>query len=420
MGGLLKLAIVAVLVATLYRPVSWRLTMTGIFNKPAKMMLVEGQNLFKIEDTIHCEDLHHYKPANKLFTACEDSIVPRFEWFPPLALFKKPTETTGSIHVIDPKTLKSTRLAYENFGGPFVTHGIDVIQDPNQVDAVYILAVNHLPNPEYYQDVPRGGDVPKARSQVELFHHVLESDMIKHVRSIRHPLITTPNDIYAESSSSFYVTNDHVYREGIKRKVEDYIPLSTWTNIIHVEMNSLSSMDAVSDIDASVALTGLYNNNGLGHNPSGEIIITCAMGGAFYRAQSNSNNHTISILEKIPLDHAIDNPTYYEDPYRTESHDASGYLFGGLARPIDVAKTVTDPAGTESVMVWHVQPNGTDEKGVTKWKRRLIFEDDGSTIRGASAALLIPIEPQSEGEKKAMLFVTGFLSASMIAAEIDL
>lgn len=61
----------------------------------------------KIPDTVHCEDVHHYLPANLLFAACEDRHDTRFNWFPPLDNFQPPAQgTQGSIHVIDPEVCR--------------------------------------------------------------------------------------------------------------------------------------------------------------------------------------------------------------------------------------------------------------------------------------------------------------------------
>ncbi|KAF4253175.1 hypothetical protein KXX16_005288 [Aspergillus fumigatus] len=408
MAGFVPLALLAVLAATLYGPVYQQLTIVGGYHK--------------IADTMQCEDLHYWQPTNKIFTACEDSVLPRFKWFPPLGNLEEPAvASTGSIHVIDPKTMKSTRLSFENFSGPFVTHGIDIIEDPENPNAVYIFAVNHLPNPEFTQD---GKDVPQARSQVELFHHVLETATVKHVRSIQHPLIATPNDIYAESPNSFYVTNDHYYREGYGRLIEDLIPAAKWSSIVHVLIQDLKSKDADKGIDATVALTGLHNNNGLGHGRSkDEMLVVSCMSGTLYRARSNSDNRTISVFDEIHPGGQIDNPTYYADPYRTAADDASGYILAGMARPIDLSKHYNDPNAKDGAIVWYVRPKtGTSESGdqFTEWESSVLFEDDGTLIRTASTGLLVPSETKPGERKKAWLFVTGFVSESVIAVEVDL
>lgn len=307
--------------------------------------------------------------------------------------------------------MKSSRLEFENFKGPFVTHGIDVIEDPKQADAVYIFAVNHLVNPDY--GVAEGADdIPKARSQIELFHHVLESKTVQHVRSIWHPLIETPNDVYADSPNSVYITNDHFYRDGHMRLVESLWPSAKWTTVIHVQLTDLKATDSAG-LDASVAHSGLWNNNGLGHGRTeDEIVISSAMGGELY-VSTRHPNHTISIKSTIPFDTVTDNPSFFADPYRTDTDDASGYVVAGVSQGIYLAKSAKDPDATEASQVWYARPKGDG------WEKKLLFEDDGSRIRSASAAVLVPMEPE-QGQKKAWLFVTGFLSEKMIAVKVDL
>lgn len=292
-----------------------------------------------------------------------------------------------------------------------MTHGIDVIQDPKQADAVYIFAVNHLPNPDHW--LAEGAkDTPKAHSQIELFHHVLESKTVQHVRSIWHPLIKTPNDIVADSPNSVFITNDHFYREGHMRMIEDLWPSAKWTTVIHVQISDLKAQGSAG-LDASVAHSGLWNNNGLGHGRTDdELVISSTIGGELYVSQRHANN-SLSIKSTISFGAVTDNPSFYADPYRTNGDDASGYVVAGVSQAVHLATTAKDPEATEPCQVWYARPKGDG------WEKRLLFEDDGSRIRSASAAVLVPIEPEN-GQKKAWLFVTGFLAEKMIAVKVDL
>ncbi|KAE8144432.1 hypothetical protein BDV25DRAFT_145627 [Aspergillus avenaceus] len=422
MGSLLNLAIVAVLLATFYNPVHRQLTVLGVLRGAIdEDKLAHKQPFHKIDDTVHCEDLHYHEPSGTIFAACEDSTLSRFKWFPPLVNWEAPEYSAGSIHTIDPRAMESTRLNVKNFSGSFITHGIDVLVDPDRSDAVYIFAVNHLPNPEYHRFGSHDQNNPKARSQVELFHHILGSNTARHVRSIRHPAIVTPNDIYATSPASFYLTNDHFYRDGLRRQFEDLIPAAKWSNVIHIQLDSLETTYTEAGVNATVALTGIQNNNGLGHGITGdEVLISNAIGGILYRGRVQSETRSISILDELQLESSIDNPSYYRDPYRTSSNDASGYVLAGLRRSIDLAKTHADPKGKDGAMVWYTRPKVTKEGSVVEWDTRLIFEDDGSIIRTASTALLVPIQPKAQEPKSAWLFVTGFFSESIIAVEVAL
>ncbi|KAL4924682.1 serum paraoxonase/arylesterase family protein [Aspergillus undulatus] len=418
-----SLVVATVIGPLFYNAITHQLTVLGIYRSVT--FASSSQGIHIIHDTQQCEDIHYYAPGNLLFAACEDSIQPRFEWFPPLGHLDKQPETIGSIHTIDAHTLRSTRLQFTNFYGPLVTHGIDVIPDPERVagDAVYIFAVNHLGNPEY--DPISDPEAPKTRSQIEIFHHVLGTNSVRHVRSVRHELIKTPNDLYAASPHEFYVTNDHYYRSGWGRKVEDLVPWVRWTDVVHVQIDQPAGTtgDETVGVNATIALPNLWAANGLGHGQSSEeILVTSVLGGYMKRttpaAGSGTGGRTLTVHDQISVDSAIDNPSYYEDPYKTAEDDASGYVLAGLRRVIDLPKTAGDPNATEGVIVWHVRRSR--EKAKEGWEKKVIFEDDGSNIRSSSAAVLVPIQPKAGGLKEAWLFVTGFISSSAIAVKMQL
>ena len=61
------------------------------------------------------------------------------------------------------------------------------------------------------------------------------------------------------------------------------------------------------------------------------------------------------------------------------------------------------------------------------WEKRILFEDDGTRLRTASAAVLVAVDPVDElnkgdvpGARKAWLFATGFLAKSVIALKVEL
>ncbi|KAM0535366.1 hypothetical protein ACHAO7_012349, partial [Fusarium culmorum] len=175
-----------------------------------------------------------------------------------------------------------------------------------------------------------------------------------------------------------YVTNDHHYREGILRQIEDVYYGGIWSTTIFVQITDATSQDATAGLNASVALTGLHNNNGLGHGRTpNEIAIGSAASGDIHLASVHSNN-SLQVLETIDFDTAVDNPSWYLDPFSSVNGDSSGYVSAGLSKAGDLAKSVGVAAGTEPVMVWLAQPkNG-------KWEKKLLFEDDGKRLRSAA------------------------------------
>ncbi|KAL0943177.1 serum paraoxonase arylesterase family protein [Colletotrichum truncatum] len=408
-------------------------TVVGVARTIKNTPIDLSTDLTFIGDTVHCEDIHRHEPSGLLFTACEDDPETRKVWFPPLGLLNDPVKASksrGSIHVINPVDMTEKRLRFENFDSSFVTHGIDVVTDPERPEAVYVFAVNHVPHPEYVAAKVGGGQgdqkiTQKAQSQIEIFHHVLGSSTVRHVRSVQHPLIKTPNDIYIKDPHSFYVTNDHYYREGPMRHVEDLWPGTSWTDTIHVRIGKLSVLKPTDEITAEVAYKGLRNNNGLGHYKPGKILIDDCSKGTMHIGQLSQDpkNASISIEDSVELDSFIDNPSYFEDPYRSETQDASGFILPGLARAVDIPKQIGDPSADIASIVWYVKPikNCKSTNKADCWEKRVLFEDDGRRVRSAAGAVLVAIDPAKENSKrKAWLFVTGFVSSSVAAIKVDL
>ncbi|CAM1506050.1 Fc.00g056910.m01.CDS01 [Cosmosporella sp. VM-42] len=435
----LSLAILLVSVVGAYlsvRTLRRTIVVAGLFRTPANSVPNPSPDVVTIEGTTHCEDLHYHEASKLLFTACEESEVTRYSWFPPLGNFDDSLtvlRSQGSIKIISPTTLQVRRLRFENFDKKFITHGIDVMDDPSEPrgQAVYIFAVNHPPNDDYYSG--KSPNSQKSRSVVEIFHHVIGTDTIRHVRTVWHPLITTPNDVLGLSPTSFFVTNDHYYRHGIMRLVEDIYFGATWSNTIYIEAPTSKGLSLGNDSDkvkASVALQKMHNNNGIGRGRTPEeVLIASCTSGVLHLATQSTNSATrdrpasIAVLESIRLDSIIDNPSYFTDPYKNQTFDASGFIVCGSSRAIEVPGNIRDPDAKDGIMVWKVTSKSTDgdQGGAGGWTNTLIFEDKGDRIRSASTAVLVSLKPSEDtGHRRARLFVTGYLSSNMIAVDIDL
>lgn len=318
--------------------------------------------------------------------------------------------------------MKAQRLQMEGFSGPFVTHGIDVIDDPaaKAGKAVYVFAVNHRPSED--KD-PRA---PKADSVIELFHHTLGTNTARHIRTIKHELIKTPNDILALSPNSFLVTNDHHYRGGFMRHIEDIYFGATWSTTVYAEFEVGKKKPQDTDqVKANVALTGLHNNNGLGWGRTDtEVILVDAAGGYVHFGEikkTTDGQVLIQVSDTFEAESTLDNPFYFVDPYANDTFDASGVVVSGLSRAVTLAGNSKLVDGKDGIMVWHLQDRGHGEGSKSKWDARLLLQDNADFIRSASGAVLVPTDPaESNGERQAWLFVTGFMSKNVVAVKIGL
>ncbi|PFH59240.1 hypothetical protein XA68_12639 [Ophiocordyceps unilateralis] len=434
----LVVLLIAASASYLYGAAFYRtLVVLGVFRSPRQMPTA---HVSAIPDTVYCEDLHYHESSGLIFAACEDDEKTRHSWFPPLGIFDDPaigSKARGSLKVIDPNTLKVKTLAFENFDGPFITHGIDVLSDAESQDEkrVYIFAVNHRPNPQHYEK--RNESAPRSHSVVEVFRHEIGSDSVEHVRSVWHPLIRTPNDIYAVSSSSLFVTNDHHYVHGHMKTVEDVYFGATWSDTIFVRFttgddDAMSAQDDSHGVQASVALEGLHNNNGLGRGKtSRDILIGSAGSGMLhlgvYADDGTTATGQISVTESIELESCIDNPSYFADPYANSTFDGSGFVLAGLSNGAALAKTARNQDSKDGTLVWMVSQGSRDAtykgigKGSGRWRKRLLFEDDGTSIRTASSAVLVAKDPATDsGRRRAQLFVSGFLSKNVVMCVVEL
>lgn len=282
--------------------------------------------------------------------------------------------------------------------GPFVTHGIDIWYDHSEPNLVYLHAVNHIP--VLVDKIAQ----PYSDSRIEVFQIDLsaEKKVAKHLKSLNHPLVEMPNDIYSLGPFDLLVTNDHVNTRGHSRLVEDLFTFKWSSNTNIVRLN---------EDGAEVVAIGLHNANGLGHGPNGTVVLGDAAGGDLTIFELSAGN--LVKTDYFGLNIQLDNPTYYTDPYAGQS-DASGYVIGGLLGGIHLDKTCRDPSAHVPSSVWIVR---RDMGG--KLQRKLLIEDDGKWVSGASVGLIIPIEPIA-GKKEGWLVVTGPFALQMGVAKISL
>ena len=329
----------------------------------------------------------------------------------------------------------ATRLSLEGLAGPFITHGFDIAPTPSNDEQIYFVAVNHLPNP-LYSLTPQHDDIPRARSQIEIFSYTIGDTSAHHLRSVVHPLIRTPNDIFAISPTSFYITNDHRAREGFGRMIED-TGNEEWganSDVIHVSISSTqleTAEDPAAGLTVTEALTNVQNPNGLGHGRTrDEILLVRAASGILSILGPAQGTGKLEVKDKVQLPSTLDNPFYFHDPYATETgRDASGFVLAGLAHAISWPSS----KGINPVIVWLVQPPTTASdrekeevamakgKPLKEWSQKMIFMDDGHTVSSASIAVLVAIPPEESGGRKlAWLVVAGPLGVGIARTKVEL
>lgn len=217
--------------------------------------------------------------------------------------------------------------------------------------------------------------------------------------------------------------------------------------------------DASEGVKVEEALGGLHNNNGLGRGERGDVVlIGSAASGELTvarRSERSENNGgeageeaKLTPIEHIQLETTIDNPSYFKDEFATPEDDASGYVLAGLVRAVDLPKDVDKVGGVVPSLVQILRRNETavarggdgttmgtgpgEKRGEDRggdvsrkdkaWaKPKVVFQDDGKRVSGAATAVLVGVDPkETGGRKKGWLFVTGFMTNSVVATLIDL
>jgi len=146
----------------------------------------------------------------------EDITINQKEGFAIISSTKRknfpPTEQEdGDLYLIDLKNIESKPiLLTQNFDKPFAPHGISIYTKDS---ITTIAAINHTINGEY----------------IELFK--LNNSKLTHHKTLHNDLIIAPNDIVLLDEETFYFTNDHMYKNGFMRFVEEFLGLP-FSNVI--------------------------------------------------------------------------------------------------------------------------------------------------------------------------------------------
>ncbi|XP_060936891.1 serum paraoxonase/arylesterase 2-like [Limanda limanda] len=225
----------------------------------------------------------------------------------------------------------------------FNPHGISAYTDPTD-DTIYLFVVNH----------------PQHKSQVEVFQFVEDNHLLVHVKTIKHELLYSVNDIVAVGVDSFYATNDHYFSHNIlKSYVEPVLGLS-WSNVVYY-----------SPTDVKVVSEGYYFANGINISPDkGHIYVADLFGHNVHVLERKEDNSLVS-LKSVALGSLCDNVAV--DP-------ETGDLWLGC-HPNGWTFFIFDPNDPPGSEVIRVQKIHSDQPVVTQ-----VYEDDGRVLMGSSVA----------------------------------
>lgn len=225
----------------------------------------------------------------------------------------------------------------------FNPHGISVYIDPSD-DAIYLFVVNH----------------PEHNSQIELFTFVEDNHSLVHLKTIKHELLQSVNDIVAMGVDSFYATNDHYFSHEILKGLVEPFLCQPWANVVYY---SPEEVKVVSD--------GYYFANGINISPDKRHIYVADLFDHNVHVLERKEDNGLVSVKSVAVGSLCDN---------IEVEPETGDLWLGC-HPNGWKMLFFDPKNPPGSEVIKIQNVHSDQPVVTQ-----VYADDGQVIMGCSVA----------------------------------
>ncbi|XP_012503195.1 PREDICTED: serum paraoxonase/arylesterase 1 isoform X2 [Propithecus coquereli] len=255
-------------------------------------------------------------------------------------------DKSGKILLMDLNEKHPTALELKITGSnfdlsSFTPHGISTFTDED--NAVYLLVVNH----------------PDSKTTVELFKFQEEEKSLLHLKTIRHKLLPSVNDVVAVGPEHFYATNDHYFVHPYLRSWEFYLGLS-WSYVVYYTPD-----------EAGVVAEGFDFANGISISPDGKYVYVAESLAHKIHVYEKHANWTLTPLKTLDFDTLVDNISV--DP-------VTGDLWVGC-HPDGMRLFYHDPENPPASEVLRIQNILTEEPKVT-----LVYADNGTVLQGSTVA----------------------------------
>ena len=184
-------------------------------------------------------------------------------------------QENGDLYLIDLKNIESKPiLLTQNFDKPFAPHGISIYTKDS---ITTIAAVNHTINGEY----------------IELFK--LTKSKLTHHKTLHNDLIISPNDIVLLDEETFYFTNDHIYKNGFMRFIEEFLGLP-FSNVIFYDGKKFKE-----------AAKGISYANGINFEKNKNLIFVASPRKFKIKVYEKQPDNSLTFIEDIYCGSGVDN-----------------------------------------------------------------------------------------------------------------
>ncbi|XP_064362161.1 serum paraoxonase/arylesterase 2 [Dromaius novaehollandiae] len=223
----------------------------------------------------------------------------------------------------------------------FSPHGISTYVDED--DSVYLFVVNH----------------PHLKSTVEVFKFSEDDSSLVHLKTVKHDLLSSVNDIVAVGPDSFYATNDHYFFDFILILLEMFLGL-TWSNVVYYSPKEVKEVAA-----------GFYSANGINISPDGKYIYVADILDHNVHVMEKHANWKLTHVKTLQLDTLLDN--LFVDPH-------TGDIWTGC-HPNGMKLLFYSPENPPASEVLRIQNILSEKPTVTR-----VYANNGSVLQGSSAA----------------------------------
>lgn len=257
------------------------------------------------------------------------------------------TEEKGKIFTIDlkdprmkPMELRMSRsFDLESFN----PHGISVFTDQKNGE-IYLLVVNH----------------PQHQSQVEMFLFMEDSLSLLHLKTFKHELLHSVNDIVAVAPDAFYATNDHYFSNNFMKTFVEVFLAQPWTNVVYY-----------SPKEVKVVSEGYFMANGINISPDKKSVYVVDLLDHNVHVLDRKKDNSLVPVKNVSVGSLCDN---------VEVDPETGDLWMGC-HPNGMKLFMSDPddpAGSEVIRIQNIH---SDQPVVTQ-----VYSDNGKVIIGSSTA----------------------------------
>ncbi|XP_072268999.1 serum paraoxonase/arylesterase 2-like [Pyxicephalus adspersus] len=245
--------------------------------------------------------------------------------------------------VLHPEPLKLSKGVDVSLFNP---HGLSVYIDERD-STVYLFVVNH--------------PIPDFKSFVEIFKFDEKQKSLLHLKTIKHPLLQSVNDIVAVGPESFYATNDYYFESLPMKIVEGFLGLKL-TNVVYYSPRNVREVAA-----------GFYSGNGIAISNDKRFIYAVDLTHHTINVYEKHANWSLTFVKAIDVDTSLDNLSVDPDTgdIWTGAHP---YLYKMFSYNVE------DPPGSEVIRVQNIH---SDHPIVTR-----VYVNNGSVIQGSSCALV--------------------------------